>query len=208
MEKQLMPRELKKGVTSVAILGVFALMLFVAGCASRQLRSDYDPSVDFGEYKTYNFFDKAGPRDTEYRSFFSEYMVAAISREMEKRGYVRSDDPDLLVNFNAMLQEKTRVSTSPSMMSHDPWGFDDYYGYRSGFYDPWFDDGYATETRVTEYTEGTFNIDLVDARRKKLVWEVVGVSNVSQKDRAELEETVNRGVPIYFAEFPFTAGTK
>lgn len=185
------------------------LILVLSGCATRQLQSDYDKSVDFSAYRTYNFYENAGLRDTEYRNFFSEYMIAAISMEMEKRGYVKSDDPDLLVNFNAMVQDKTRVTTTPvSTMGGGMWGWDSYYGYRSGFYDPWMDYGFATETRVSEYKEGTFNIDLVDAKRKKLVWEVVGVSNISRKDIREMEETVKRGVPAYFATFPFTAGSE
>jgi hypothetical protein len=189
---------------SVQLLILFLVFAIVAGCASRQVRSDYDPSVDFSQFQTYNFFEEAGPRDSDYKSFFSQYMIAAISREMDARGYTRSDEPDLLINFNGVLQEKTRVSTStvPSMDIGMGWG--SYYGYRSGFYDPWFD-GYETRTHISEYTEGTFNIDLVDAKRKKLVWEVIGVSNVSQQDLADLEKSVNRGVAAYFAEYPFKA---
>ena len=200
----------------IQALCVLTISVFIVACASGRLRSDYDTEVDFSQYKTYNFFEKAGPRDSEYRSFFSDYMTTAISREMEARGYVKSEDPDLLVNFNGMLQEKTRVTTTPapmmggagSMMGGNVWGWDSYYGYRDGFYDPWLDYGYATETHISQYTEGTFNIDLVDSKRKKLVWEVVGVSNISKRDLAELEETVNRGVPLYFEKYPFKAGSE
>ena len=67
--------------------------------------------------------------------------------------------------------------------------------------------GYAQETNVSQYTEGTFNIDLVDARKKKLVWEAVGTGRVSQKALEELEERVNAGVANFFAKYPFTAGS-
>ena len=49
--------------------------------------------------------------------------------------------------------------------------------------------------------------DLVDARKKKLVWEAVGTGRVSQKALEELEQRVNEGVAKYFAKFPFTAGS-
>lgn len=180
------------------------LLIFAAvasGCSGSNIRSDYDPTVNFGDYKTYNFFVDAGPEDTNYQSFFSKYMIAAISREMESRGYARAENPDLLVNFNAILQEKTQVRTTPSPMVGG------YYGYRGGFYDPWMGYGYGSETHVSQYTEGTFNIDLVDARRKKLVWEAVGTGRVSQKALEELEERVNEGVPKFFATYPFVAGS-
>lgn len=186
-----------------AIAGLLTIVAGASGCAGDNIRSDYDPTADFSQYKTYNFFVDAGPEQTNYQSFFSQYMVAAISREMDSRGYMKSNDPDLLVNFNAILQEKTDVRTTPSA----GYGAGGYYGYRGGFYDPWGGYGYGTETHVSQYTEGTFNIDLVDARAKKLVWEAVGTGRISQKLLDELEERVNAGVPKFFAKYPFTAGS-
>jgi len=181
-------------------LSLFAL---AAGCSSNKIRSDYDPTADFSQYRTYNFFEGAGPEDTNYQSFFSRYMVAAISREMEARGYVKSDDPDLLVNFNAILEEKTNVRTTPA----SPTMYGGYYGYRGGFYDPWGGYGYGTETHVSQYTEGTFNIDIVDARRKRLVWEAVGIGRVTEKALDDLEARVNKGVARFFEQYPFRAGS-
>jgi len=185
----------------VTVASLVVLAMTTSGCASDNIRSDYDPSADFSQYKTFNFFEDAGPENTNYQSFFSKYMVAAITREMELRGYTLSDDPDLLVNFNAILREKTDVRTTPAP------SYGGYYGYRGGFYDPWMGYGYAQETHVSQYTEGTFNIDLVDARKKKLVWEAVGTGRISQKLLEELEERVNAGVAKYFAKYPFTAGS-
>lgn len=183
------------------LLAILAVGAVASGCATDNIRSDYDPTADFSHYKTYNFFDDAGPEETYYQSFFSQYMMVAIAREMELRGYEKSNDPDLLVNFNAILREKTDVRTTPAPM------YGGYYGYRGGFYDPWMGYGYAQETHVSQYTEGTFNIDLVDARKKKLVWEAVGTGRISQKMLEELEERVNAGVPKFFAKYPFTAGS-
>ena len=183
------------------VTGILSMAAGATGCASDNIRSDYDPSADFSQYKTYNFFADAGPEQTNYQSFFSQYMMEAITIEMDKRGYVKSNDPDLLVNFNAILQEKTDVRTTPAPT------YGGYYGYRGGFYDPRGGYGYATETHVSQYTQGTFNIDLVDARAKKLVWEAVGQGRVSEKDLEELDDRVYEGVPKFFAKYPFTAGS-
>ena len=174
----------------------------IAACSSNPIRSDYDPTADFSQYRTYNFYQDAGPEGTQYKSFFSRYMIAAISREMESRGYVKSDNPDLLVNFNAILQDKTDVRTTPA----PTYGMG-YYGYRGCFYDPWRGYGYATETHVSQYTEGTFNIDLVDAKRKQLVWEAVGVGRITKDTMENLQERVNEGVPKFFESYPFVAGS-
>ncbi len=129
-----------KSLRLTLLLAVFAT---ITACGGNPIRSDYDPTADFSQYRTYNFYRDAGPESTQYQSFFSRYMVAAISREMEARGYTKSDNPDLLVNFNAILQDKTDVRTTPA----PTYGMG-YYGYRGGFYDPWGGYGYATETHV------------------------------------------------------------
>jgi hypothetical protein len=182
-------------------IGLIALAVLSTGCSTSNLRSDYDRSADFGSYETYNFMENAGPRSGNYESFFSQYMVEAITIEMEKRGYVKADDPDIWVNFNGILQEKTSVRSVPAS---PPMG--GYYGYRGGYYDPWRGYGYGTETHVSQYTEGTFNIDIVDNARDQLVWEAVGKGRVSQKDLENLRENVLKGVPKYFALYPFEAG--
>ena len=129
-------------------------------------------------------------------------MKAAIEIEMEKRGYTKADDPDLWVNFNGIMQEKTQVRTT----SAPPPMHGGYYGYRGGYYNTWGGYGYGTETHVSQYTEGTFNIDLIDNEKDQLIWEAVGKGKVSQKDLENLEEGVMNGVPKYFALYPFQAG--
>jgi len=164
----------------------------VASCASSpDIISDYDQGANFAAYNTYNFVDGAGPDYSNYQSLFTKYVIAAVTIEMEKRGYTKSDDPDLLVNFNATLDDKI------------------YYGYRGGAYryGGWGGYGYATETHVSEYTEGTYNIDIIDNKRQQLVWEAVGIGRVSEKKRKNLEETIMTGVPKYFAGYPFVAGS-
>lgn len=187
----------------VELIFFLAMSYALAGCASSggNILSDYDHEAPFGSYKTYNIMEGAGPDSGSYQSFFSQYMVTAITLEMERRGYTKSDDPDLLVNFNAILQDKTKVTSTPAPMMGGG-----YYGYRGGHYGAWGGYGYATETRVSQYTEGTFNIDIVDARKHQLVWEAVGVGKVTEKKLDNLEEVVMNGVPNFFALYPFRAG--
>jgi len=172
----------------------------VSGCSSNNIRSDYDRDANFGAYKTYNFFEGAGSTSQGgYKNLFTQYMVEAITAEMEKRGYVKSDHPDLLVNFHSNLQEKTKVTQTSAPRSP-------YYGYRGSYYHPWGGYGYGTQTQVSQYTEGTYNIDIIDARKKELVWEAVGVGRVTEKKLKNLEQNVKEGVPKFFAHYPFVAG--
>jgi hypothetical protein len=183
------------------LLTLLAVSSLAACASSSNIRSTYDDSMDFGQYRTYDFMEGVGGDSAGYQSLFTKYMIEAISKEMGQRGYTRSDNPDLLVNFNANFKDKTKVTTTPAPMHGGA-----YYGYRRGYYSAWPAYGYATETHVSQYTEGTFNIDLVDARKKQLVWEAVGIGRVTEKKLGNLEQEIREGVPKYFEDYPFRAG--
>ena len=191
-----------KNMPAIAVALLIATLM--TGCATGStIRSDYDHSADFSQYQTYNFYVDAGPESTNYQSLFSQHMVRAITKEMDIRGYKISDDADLLVNFNAVLRDKTKVTTRSVPVSYRG-----YYGYRRGYYDPWsgYSHSHATETHVSEYTEGTLNIDLVDAKNKKMVWEAVAVGRVREKTLRNIEQAVMETVPRFFETYPYRAG--
>ena len=203
-----MARFLKSILRTASIL--FLLASF-AGCASSpKILADYDPGNDFGAYNTWDFIKDAGPDYDGYESLFSQYMMEAIAIEMDKRGYTRSTTPDVFLNFNALVQDKTKVTQTQSMGY--PMGAGGYYGYRGGYYGAW--GGYGayggyggTETRISQFKEGTFNIDIVDAAKNQLVWEAVVIGKITDKDRENLRQVVMEGVPRFFALYPYVAGS-
>ena len=188
-------------LAKLASLAVAALLM--ASCASKpDIKSDYDRSVDFSQYKTYAFFNPMGIENPNYSSIYGSIFREAISREMESRGYVKSDNPDLLINVSGRLQEKTRVTTTS-----DPYMAGSYYGYRRGAYGAWGGYGYGTQTHVSQYTEGTVNVDMVDRKLKRMVWEGVAVGRVNEKrTNEEMRTNNNNGIKEMFAGYPFRAG--
>lgn len=182
------------------IAGVMALL---AGCASGPtIQSDYDPHIDFSHYKTYGFFNPMGIEGPNYSSIYGSIFRDAIGKEMESRGYVLSDNPDLMINVSGRLQDKTQVTTTSN-----PYTGGYYYGYRRGFYDPWVGYGYDTTTHVSNYTEGTVNVDMVDVAQKRMVWEGVAVGRVKgSKTGEERRQAIYNGIREVFAGYPFRAG--
>lgn len=117
---------------------------------------------------------------------------------MEARGYAYDEaSPDLWVNLNAYMQDKTRVTTMPEV------DYDYYYSYRARGYVavPYWRD----RTDVHQYTEGTLNIDLVDVQRKQLVWEGIAVGTVGRADPQRRGEQIDAAVAAMFAKFPYRA---
>ena len=168
------------------------------GCQSApEVRSDFDKTADFGRYHTYNFVAEPSTNKLGYSSLLTQQLETAVSAELEKRGYTRSDHPDLLVNFSGKLQKLQNVESTPAATGP-------YYGYRAGLYGAW--PGYASDVYTVNYTEGTLNVDLVDAARKQMVWEGVGVGEVTQDQLKDRQATLNSAVAAIFTHFPFRAG--
>jgi len=160
-------------------------VILLASCASKPvIETDYDHTIDFSQYTTYGFFNPMGIENPNYSSIYGSIFRDAISKEMESRGYKMSDNPDLMINVSGRLQDKTKVTTTS-----DPYMGGGYYGYRRGAYGAWGGYGYGTQTHVSNYTEGTVNIDMVDRNMKRMVWEGVAVGRVNEKKTNEETRT-------------------
>jgi len=190
-----MSKFLRIGIVLVAVA------LITACASSTNIQSDYDRSVDFSQYKTYGYYSPMGIENPNYSNLLGQMFRDAIDAQMSTRGYVKSEDPDLLFNVSARLEDKTRVTTTQDPMMYGG----GYYGYRGGMYDPWGGYGYGTRTNVSQYTEGTVNVDMVDPRLKRMLWEGVAIGRV-QDNNKNLREDIMTGVAEMFADYPFRAG--
>lgn len=183
----------------VALIPALAIAGLMAACSTGPtIRSDYDHNANFAQYRSFGFMSPLGTDTAGYTTILTERLKTATRGQMEMRGYVYSEQsPDLLVNFNAKLQQKTQVTPAMPMVP--------YYGYRAGFYGGW--PGYGLGEDVYQYTEGTLNIDLIDARRKQLVWEGVSTGVIDNTATAASEQQVEANVAEIFQQYPFRAGS-
>ncbi|MCP4877718.1 MAG: DUF4136 domain-containing protein [Gammaproteobacteria bacterium] len=178
------------------IIAVVTTLL--AACASSpNIFVNEDPNADFSKYSTYNYEKVLGTDEGKsYRSILSNFMIAAMDREMQSRGYKKADNSDLIVNFYIHTEEKIQATSSPSMGG--------YYSYRRGYYRAYGAYG-GYDTTITQYTEGTLNIDIVDNTTDILAWEVVTVGKITDRVRNNLEVAVNTAVPELMANYPYVA---
>ncbi len=183
------------------VLGlVCAAALLLTGCASGpSVRSDYDKAADFGGYRTYGFVAQAGTDTSEYRSLSTQLLQNAAAREMEARGYVRSENPDLVINFKGKLEEKTDIESVPGPYYGPAW---DYRGWYGAPYGGWG----GSQTYTRRYTIGTLVIDLVDRQQRQVVFQGATEGIVTAKMLENREQTINQAVAEIFARYPFVAG--
>ena len=175
------------------------LVLALAGCATGpKISSEVDPEADFGGYRSFGFYAPLALEKEGYATPATDRIKAAARAQMESRGYVfTADQPDLWVNLNAYLQEKTDVTSIPTV------DYNYYYSYRarSYFAVPYWRD----RTDVRQYTEGTLNVDLIDRARNRLVWEGIAVGRVSKVKPEERGARIDSAVAEIFARFPHRA---
>jgi hypothetical protein len=188
---RMLPTPVSSGFLLLASVTLFQ------GCASKpDLRADYDKSVDFAKYRSFNFVKTPSTETLGYGNLVTQQMESSIKSELEKRGYSQADKPDLLVNFSGKLQEKADIQSTPSA------GY--YYGYRG--YGAWPGYAYGTDVQTVRYTVGTINVDLIDAGRNQMVWEGVAVGEVTKKHLENREAAIAKAIEKIFSKYPFRAG--
>ncbi len=184
------------------------IMAVLAGAAPAlagpRASANADRSVDLGRYKSFGWASPIGTDQNGYQSILSQDLKASTQRQLEARG-IRYDasNPQLVVNFNARLDDKMKVTTTPTPTIGVGGGYGrgrGYYGYRGGMYSTW--PQYQDQTSVHQYKEGTLNIDVVDQARKQLVWEAVVTDTITQKKRDNLGKTVEDYMKAAFKKFP------
>ena len=188
-------------LASRLLLLLCSLTLLAACSSSPRINTESDPTVDLSRYRTFAFYSPLAIEQQGYSTMTSMRLRAAVRTQMEAHGYAYSEErPELWVNINGYLQEKTDVSTMPDV------DYDYYYSYRAGAYVavPYWRD----RINVRRYTEGTLNVDVVDARERRLVWEGVAVGTVGRLDPQRRNALIDQTVSDMFAAFPYRTGAR
>ena len=175
-------------------LTAFAVLL-LASCSTVRVVSDYDKQADFNTYKSYAFY-KTGIDKAQISDLDKKRILRAIENELASRGFVKSENPDVLISI--FTKERERVDVYNNNFG---WGW----GY-GGFYNPWVWGpgwGWGWGNNVSTRTEGSLYIDVIDAQKKELVWQGRGVGTLSNtKDIEKKEERIREFVSQILREYP------
>ena len=163
------------------------LLVLLTSCSSVKVYDDYDKNVDFTQFKTYAF-QKSGIDKVEISDLDKKRILRAIEEQMALKGFTKSENPDLLVNIFTKEREQVEVS-----QFNAGWGYGWGYGWN-----PYM---WGGNTSVSSYVEGTLFIDLIDAKKRELVWQGQGVGVLTQ-NREKKEALINEFVAKILAQYP------
>ncbi|AXG69751.1 hypothetical protein KORDIASMS9_01978 [Kordia sp. SMS9] len=179
------------------------ILLFVTSCISVRVVADYDQEADFDTYKTFAFY-KTGIDKVEISDLDKKRILRSIEKEMIARGFVKSDDPDILVNI------MTKANKRVDLNNNFGWGWGlGGWGWGGWGWNPWLWGGGGMQS-VSTRIEGVLYIDLIDTDKKELVWQGRGAGNLLgrtgniEKKEARIQEFVEE----IMKEYPPIADTQ
>lgn len=175
-------------------LASLVLVFLITSCNSVKVVADYELSTDFTQYKTFAFYKK-GIDKAEISDLDKRRILKAVEAEMLAKGFTKSETPDLLVNIFTKSQRKVNVNN-----------YYGGYGYGYGYYGwyPWYY-GPNYGTTISEYTEGTLFVDLIDAKKKELAWQGIGSGALNTTGNvAKKEAKIKDFVAQIMAQYPPT----
>lgn len=165
------------------------LLFCISGCSAIKVSTDFDKEANFGSYKTYAFTQDA--MSLAIDDINRTRIIDAVSKQLAKKGFTRSDQPDVWIDLKLKAQQKQ----TQTLTSQPTYGYG--YAYRWG-------GGFSTSTiQVENYVEGTLFIDIIDTSRKQLVWQGRGVGTVdTDASSSERQKNINRAVARIFEHYP------
>jgi len=171
---------------SIKILPLL-LLFILAACSSVRVNSDYDKQVDFTAYKTFAYH-KTGIDKAEISDLDKKRILRSIDETMTAKGFSKSETPDLLISFFTKEREEVNVN-----QFNAGWG----YGWGWGW-NPYL---WGGNTSVSRHTEGTLYIDIIDAKKKELIWQGEG-EGVLTKDTHKKDEVIKEFVTKILEQYP------
>jgi hypothetical protein len=178
-----------KGFVAVYLL---AIVFLLSACSTQPVvTAQTRQGVDMRVFKTYAFKPGAGDDTSGVVNISSANVMAAVRTEMSTRGYQYVDfNPDLLVNFDLGVFNRPKTNYAPRVSLG---AFGTYGGVGV---DVPVGNG-SNEDKVTR-----LGLELVDARRREVVWEGAYEGVLSNSDLANASVAIQNAVHGIFTYFP------
>ena len=197
-----------------------AAVLILAGCASLQVRTDYDQGALFTSLSTYDWVGgevDAGSNPAVNSPLLGKHIRGAVEGELDRRGYRKtSGTPDFRIAYRVVAQERARAVGS--------YGYGSPYGYGRSYYPGRFGlrffggrhfspygyggysgagYGYGGAGGVREYLRSTLVLDITDFGTGELIWRGWARKSLDLDPRPEkVRMYVDEAVAEMLADFP------
>jgi hypothetical protein len=173
-------------------VAVVAMLGALVACSTLQVNSDYDRTVDFAAYTTFDVL----PAPELANPLVYARVSEAVEAELIGKGLRReAGSAALLVALHGRLSKQTQIDTATYGYGWGAWG---------GYWNSWGYGGMGTATTtVREVPVGTLIVDLVDAKEKRMIWQATASDTLDPNSSPEMKDyRVREAVKKMFAGFP------
>jgi hypothetical protein len=182
----------------VKIISVLFVMA-VSGCTKMEISSDYDPSVNFTAYATYQWISNTQEyQGTAHikKEVFESRLFPIVEKELSTKKYTidTTGKPDLLLRYHLTVKREVTVSDLR----------DTYY--------PATSESQSMRGQLVSrggpgasnsFDKGTLILDFVDPKSKELVWRGTAAAKVHlYESDEEKKKTIAKAVKLIFQQFP------
>ncbi len=162
------------------------MFLFAGKSSAQQVKTDYDRSANFGQYKTYSWA-QVKTKD----ALDVDRIKTAVNAALAAKGWTQVDSgSDVSIVAIEITQNQQTLNTFYDGFGGG-WGWRRFGG--GGF-------GEATTTTET-YKVGTLIVDLFDAKTKQLIWRGTSSNTLSNNSDKNIKN-LDKGADKMFKHFP------
>ena len=176
---------------------LFIAFASLAACSGISVTSDWDPGVDFSQFKTFAVLEETQP---SINRLVDQRVRAAIVTELTAKGLRQVDVPDkadLAIGYQVTTEERMSYQTV-----HSGWERSSH-RFRSSHGGNWGRSVGTSTTRQINFTVGTLIIAAFQMDNKELVWEGSGSRTVNPSSSPEQsEQRINDAVKRILEDFP------
>ena len=181
-----------RGIRPALAVWAALFLLIVVTAWAQKIETGYDKSADFTRYKTYSWIPRTTPATNPV---LATIINNDIEYELNQKGLRKVDsNPDLLVKsyggagdveggYAAQDPGYTATGGAP-IPGGTMWG------------------GSLPPTPVPQTMHGSITVDLVDARKKQLVWRAIAKGKMDYNKRSKLLDHANKAVSEMFKKYP------
>lgn len=175
------------------IWSLLLLVVFLAGCSSPRVTTDFAQGTTFSRFRTFEYRDSADSLAAS-SPLLHQRIVTAITAGMISSGLKEvKENPDVFVTYYGSTDQQVHFHTTYT-------GVSSWNSPRRGVDSLGFGVASST-TRPTTVTQGTLVIDIWDASSNSLVWRSVATSALSSNPQRNTA-IVNQAIERAFRNFP------
>ncbi|HEY1526600.1 MAG TPA: DUF4136 domain-containing protein [Candidatus Angelobacter sp.] len=168
-------------IRTTIVLSIATIMLMTIPSVAQQVKTDYDRSANFNQYKTYSW-SNVKTKDP----LLVDRIKSAVNSTLAAKGLTQVDSSgDLTINAMEITKNQQTLNT-----------------FYDGGFGRWRWVGFGNATTTTEtYKVGTLVVDLFDTQSKALVFRGSSSDTLSNNSDKNIKN-LNKGVDKIFKHFP------